>query len=239
MSNRQMTVAVIGAGGVLGRGIVAELALNGVQVIAHGLSRDELRRGLLDAQTGLDRAHEQGLLEDDFLPLPLADFVTLTTNIAEAITPADLIIEAIPERPAAKRAIYHEVLPRMRADAILATTTMSLSVTELSTNLPRGERFLGLRFFMPVVLIDDVELTPGLQTSDAALEQAKSFLLSINKVPVYKRPGELRFLRLEADEVQNRQKEAAQRRRLRLSAHSSQDDELRQLRQHLGLEGRK
>ncbi|WP_332611940.1 3-hydroxyacyl-CoA dehydrogenase NAD-binding domain-containing protein [Achromobacter sp. ESBL13] len=104
---------------------------------------------------------------------------------------ADIIIEAISEQPEAKRALYASLEPRMKADALLATNTSSLSLETLRSGLARPERLVGIHFFNPVAKMPLVEVVHAEGDSGEATARACAFVGQIDKLalPVKSAPG--------------------------------------------------
>ena len=104
---------------------------------------------------------------------------------------ADLVIEAISENPEAKRGLYQALEPRMKADALLATNTSSLSLETLRGGLARPERLVGIHFFNPVAKMPLVEVVHADGTAEATLARACAFVGQIGKLalPVRSAPG--------------------------------------------------
>jgi 3-hydroxyacyl-CoA dehydrogenase/enoyl-CoA hydratase/3-hydroxybutyryl-CoA epimerase len=96
---------------------------------------------------------------------------------------ADLIIEAVPENLDLKRKVYAGVEAKMRTDAILATNTSSIPLSELRAGLKRPERFLGLHFFNPVSRMQLVEVVSHDGTAPAVLTMGRAFLGHIDRLP--------------------------------------------------------
>ncbi|HUF86099.1 MAG TPA: 3-hydroxyacyl-CoA dehydrogenase NAD-binding domain-containing protein [Thermohalobaculum sp.] len=96
---------------------------------------------------------------------------------------ADLVIEAAPEKPELKRRIYFDLEPRLKAGAILATNTSSLSLKSLAEPLKRPQNFLALHFFNPVSRMPLVEVARHDATADAAFDRALAFTGALAKLP--------------------------------------------------------
>ncbi len=95
-----------------------------------------------------------------------------------------LVVEATVESLAAKQEVLSEIEARCGADALLATTTSSLSITELGSVLRRPDRLVGMHFFNPVHRMALVEVVGGLRTSPVSIERARSFAVSLGKEPL-------------------------------------------------------
>jgi 3-hydroxybutyryl-CoA dehydrogenase len=106
-----------------------------------------------------------------------------TTNRAD-LADCDIIIEAIIENVGEKKKMYASIDGVVKKDAIFASNTSSISVTELLTAVKRPERFIGMHFFNPVPLMKLVEVVRTIATSDDVYETAYSFAKKLGKVPV-------------------------------------------------------
>ncbi|MEJ2525762.1 MAG: 3-hydroxyacyl-CoA dehydrogenase NAD-binding domain-containing protein [Desulfuromonadales bacterium] len=96
---------------------------------------------------------------------------------------ADLVIEAVPEKIAIKQAVYEEIEPRLKPEAVLATNTSSIPLTELANILQDPGRFVGLHFFNPVAKMQLVEVVLQDRAQDAAIDRAKGFVGQIDRLP--------------------------------------------------------
>jgi 3-hydroxyacyl-CoA dehydrogenase/enoyl-CoA hydratase/3-hydroxybutyryl-CoA epimerase len=170
-------VHVVGAG-VMGGDIAAWCALRGLQVT---LQDRELK--LIEPALARARA-----LFEKRLPTPAERAQAserLRSDVAGVgVREADVLIEAIFEDLAAKRALYAACEPHMRAGALLATNTSSLTLETLSVTLRRPEQFVGLHFFNPVAQMPLVEVVHSAQTRPEALSAAMSFVRRIDKLPL-------------------------------------------------------
>ena len=156
-------VAVIGLG-LMGSGIVELVARSGRRVVAIEISQDFLDQGMARLHASLDKAVGRGKLtgaarEEILTRIRPAD------SVAAAVANADLVIEAIPERMDFKRTLFAELDEACRADAILATNTSSLSVTEIAGGTRYPARVAGLHFFNPAPVMKLVEVISTVLTS--------------------------------------------------------------------------
>ena len=106
------------------------------------------------------------------------------TTKAEDLADSDIIIEAIIENVPVKKALYTQLDGIVKKDAIFATNTSSISVTELLTATKRPEKFVGLHFFNPVPLMKLVEVVRTIATDEAVFETAFQFSKKLGKIPV-------------------------------------------------------
>jgi len=106
------------------------------------------------------------------------------TTKLEDLAPCELIVEAVVENIEAKRQVFSVLDKVVKPEAVLASNTSSLSITEIAATTSRPERVLGLHFFNPVPLMKLVEIIRALPTNDAAFDRAKEFVEQIGKTAV-------------------------------------------------------
>ncbi|EMA55905.1 3-hydroxyacyl-CoA dehydrogenase [Halococcus salifodinae DSM 8989] len=177
-------VAVLGAGN-MGHGITEVVAIAGYDVTMRDVEEEFVDSGYEDIEWSLDKLDEKGRIDesaDDVL-----DRIDITTDLETAVGDVDLVIEAAPERMALKQEIYGELDDFTPDDAILASNTSSLSITEIATAVDDPERVVGTHFFNPPVKMDLVEVIYGERTSDETAEAAHAFVESLDKTPIYVR----------------------------------------------------
>jgi 3-hydroxybutyryl-CoA dehydrogenase len=150
----------------IGREVTAELGEGARNRIGHFLTR-KVEKGQL----------EQGARDDAVARL------SLTTELDD-LAGCDLVIEAIVEELAPKRELFAELDRICRPDAILATNTSALSVTEIAAATARPERVVGMHFFNPAPLMPLVEIVRAELTADAPFEAAYAFGERIGKTPI-------------------------------------------------------
>jgi 3-hydroxyacyl-CoA dehydrogenase/enoyl-CoA hydratase/3-hydroxybutyryl-CoA epimerase len=170
-------VHVVGAG-IMGGDIAAWCALKGLEVTVQD-------RALQYVEPALARANE--LFRKRLKAPGDADAAAarLRVDLAGAeVGAADIVIEAIVEKVEAKRTLFGEIEPRLRAHALIATNTSSIRLEQLADALREPARFVGLHFFNPVASLPLVEVIAGEQTSDATLRTALSFVTRIGKLPL-------------------------------------------------------
>jgi 3-hydroxybutyryl-CoA dehydrogenase len=181
MARELKTVGVVGLG-TMGAGIAEVFARNGLSVV--GVERDEqaAARGRGHIQHSTDRAVKRGKLsvEDQ---QALFDRVTFATEL-EALADCDLVIEAVIERLELKREIFSALDKVVRDDAILATNTSSLSVTEISVATQRPRRVVGMHFFNPAPVQEFVEVIKTVITEPDVVEDVSALARRLDKVPV-------------------------------------------------------
>jgi 3-hydroxybutyryl-CoA dehydrogenase len=174
-------VAVIGLG-TMGAGIAEVLARGGLQVVAVEADPGALRRGMSILQRSLDRAVSRGRMTSDEQAAVLGR-VRPAGGFAEAAG-AGLAIEAVPERLEIKRQVFAELDRACRPDAILATNTSSLSVTEIAAGTQHPGRVVGLHFFNPAPVMRLVEVIDTVLAQEAAVTAAAGLAARLGKTCV-------------------------------------------------------
>ncbi len=178
------TVAVLGAGS-MGHGIAEVAALGGYRVVLRDVESDLVEDGYEQIEWSLGKLEEKGRIDES--ADEVLGRIDTTTDLGEAVGDADLVIEAAPESLDLKRDIFGDLDELAPDDAILATNTSSLSVTDISEAVDRPGRVVGLHFFNPPVKMDLVEVVYGEHTDDETAETAYAFAESVDKTPIYVR----------------------------------------------------
>jgi len=180
--------AVIGSG-VMGSGIAQWFAARGSEVLLRDVGADELAQGLRRAEKLFSEAQRRGLLSRREARAGMDRIVP--AEIAVQMQSVDLVVEAASENMEMKKAIFADLEERVRPEAILATNTSALSVTEIGRGLRHPARVVGLHFFNPVHRMKLVEVARGELSSDVAVATAVAFVQRIGKLPVVVRdqPG--------------------------------------------------
>jgi 3-hydroxybutyryl-CoA dehydrogenase len=170
-------VGVIGLG-AMGAGI-AQLAIEaGCKTVGRevGAARGEAARERI--AHFLTRKVEKGQIESFDIGL-----LSLTTDVAD-LADCDVVIEAAFEDLEVKRTLFRELEVALRPDAVIATNTSALSVTEIAAVLERPERAVGMHFFNPAPLMPLVEIVRAERTSDGAFETAYELGRTLGKTPI-------------------------------------------------------
>jgi 3-hydroxybutyryl-CoA dehydrogenase len=174
-------ILVAGAG-QMGAGIAQVSAVAGLDVVMIDVAEEFIARGMAGIEKGLGRLVEKGRMEAGARDAALARIATSTDMAAGA--GADLFIEAAPESMELKQGLFEKADATLRPDAILATNTSSLSVSQLAAFVTGPERFVGIHFFNPVPMMALVEVVRGDQTSDQTLAAAKAFAEAVGKTAI-------------------------------------------------------
>ncbi len=175
------TVGVVGLG-TMGAGIAQVCAQAGFDVVGREVSA-ELAARARDAIAGrLDRAVEKGKLGGEERDAALAR-VRTTTELAD-LAGCELVIEAIVEELAPKRELFRALEGVVAPQAILATNTSALSVTDIAAATVRPGRVVGLHFFNPAPVLPLVEVVRGELSAAGAVDAAYAFALALGKEPI-------------------------------------------------------
>ncbi len=182
-------VAVIGLG-LMGSGIAELIARSGRRVDAIEINQAFLDQGIARLHASLDRAVSRGKLTDTARDEILAR-IRPTDDVAAGVAGADLVIEAIPERMDLKQALFTQLDEACRADAILATNTSSLSITEIAGGTRYPDRVAGLHFFNPAPVMKLVEVISTVLTAPEIAGTLALLSRDLGKTPVKvtDRPG--------------------------------------------------
>jgi 3-hydroxybutyryl-CoA dehydrogenase len=173
-------VGVLGCG-LMGSGIAQVAATAGFDVTVLEVEQKFLDRGFAAIEKSLAKFAEKGTVKET--PQAIRGRLKGTTK-REDLADCDIIIEAIIENVEEKKKMYSSIDNIVRKDAIFASNTSSISITELLTSTKRPERFVGLHFFNPVPLMKLVEVVRTIATADDVYQTAYEFAKKLGKVPV-------------------------------------------------------
>ncbi|TDC29367.1 3-hydroxyacyl-CoA dehydrogenase family protein [Micromonospora sp. 15K316] len=181
MAREFTSVGVVGLG-TMGAGIVEVFARNGIDVVAVEISAAALERGQATLTRSTDRAVAKGKLDPADRDA-LLDRVTFAVGL-DALHAVDLVIEAVPEHLDLKQRIFAELDRVCKPDAILATNTSSLSVTEISVATSRPNQVIGIHFFNPAPVMKLVEVIRTVVTSAEVVADVEALCARLGKVDV-------------------------------------------------------
>lgn len=176
-------IAVLGAG-VMGHGIAQVAATAGYQVTVRDIAQEYLDNGLKGITKSLSRSVERERISQDEMDAVLSR-IKFTTDLKEAVSDAQLVVEAIPERMEIKHMVWKEVDQYAPKDAILASNTSSLSITEIASVVSNPERFIGMHFFNPPVIMKLIEVNQGEKTSEETVQTVMELSRKMGKTPVW------------------------------------------------------
>ena len=166
----------------MGAGIVEVFARNGLNVIGVEVSPEAVEKGKAALRHSTDRAVARGKLTERE-QTELLDRVRCTTDLA-GLAECDLVVEAVPEQLELKREVFAQLDQIVKPEAILATNTSSLSVTEISVATEHPRRVVGMHFFNPAQVLEFVEIVRTVITEDDVVEDVKALAERLGKMPV-------------------------------------------------------
>jgi 3-hydroxybutyryl-CoA dehydrogenase len=166
----------------MGAGIAEVLARGGLAVVGIEVNQDALERGRGHLEGSTGRAVKRGRLTED-AQREILGRVTLSTDFAD-LGDCDLVIEAVPERLDLKRRVFAELDRVCRDDAVLATNTSSLSVTDIAVTTGRPTKIVGVHFFNPAPVMKLVEVIATVLTEPAAVTRVAALVTGLGKTPV-------------------------------------------------------
>lgn len=175
-------IAVLGAG-VMGSGIAQVCATAGYEVYVRDIKQEFIDKAKDSIEKNLAKAVSKGKMTEQKAK-EIAGRLKYTLSVEEAVRDADLVIEAIPEVMDLKKSLFAEVQKFAKKECIFASNTSGLSITELGNATDRPEKFIGLHFFNPPVVMQLVEVVKGEKTSDETVKICVDFVKSIGKTPV-------------------------------------------------------
>jgi 3-hydroxybutyryl-CoA dehydrogenase len=176
------SIAVIGAG-TMGNGIAHVFAQAGFQVSLIDISEASLEKGVATIGKNLDRMVAKETISAEQKTQTLAN-ITTHTDMKAAVAQSDLVIEAATENIALKLKIFRDLDSYCKKDAILATNTSSISITQIAAATMRPEQVIGMHFMNPVPLMKLVEIIRGYSTTDAITESIMEMSKTLGKIPV-------------------------------------------------------
>lgn len=176
------TIAVLGAG-TMGHGIAQVCAQNGFQVKLEDIKEEFVQGGIERIRRFL-----QGSIEREKMTREEADVVLSrikgTVDLSEAVKDVELVIEAIVENMEMKKELFSRVDEISKREAVLASNTSILSITEMASVTGRPEKVVGMHFANPAQLMKPIEIIKGVSTSDDTVELIKSLTLRFGKTPI-------------------------------------------------------
>ncbi len=181
-------VGIIGAGN-MGSGIVQKTAQSGIEVVMVDINDEYVQRGMDNIKKTLEKGVEKKIFRPEQAEGILSK-ITGTTD-KSAVSDCDLVIEVIFENLEIKKQLFKELDGICGENTILASNTSSFAITELAAATNRPDRFIGLHFFYHPAMNRLLEIIPGEQTSEAAIELGNSYSNMIGKtgIAVKDKPG--------------------------------------------------
>lgn len=172
---------VVGSG-AMGSGIAQTAATHGIQVVMNDINEEFVAKGYNKIKKSLEKAVTKGRMTEEAKEEALANLTT-TVSLEDA-KDADFVIEAASENKDIKLGIFKQLDKICKPEAILASNTSSLPITEIAAATDKPDQVIGTHFFNPVPAMKLLEIVMGLQTSEATYEAALALGQQLEKVPV-------------------------------------------------------
>ncbi len=175
------TVGVLGTG-TMATGITEVCAKAGFDVVVRGRSKEKAEKVAASVSRSMQRMVDKGRMSEEDMVAALARIKP--THDLQDFADCDVVIEAVAEDLAIKKALFEELTPILKPEAVLSTTTSSLPIIDCAMVTDRPDRVIGLHFFNPAAIMKLVEIVPTVRTDDAVLEQSRAFVAKVAKVGV-------------------------------------------------------
>jgi 3-hydroxybutyryl-CoA dehydrogenase len=174
-------ISVIGSG-TMGNGIAHTFAQFGYPVVLIDIKDEFLTKALATITKNIDRQVAKGTITEDQKNATLKN-ITTSTDL-NAASDSDLVVEAATENAAIKKQIFVTLDKACKPEAILASNTSSISITEIAAFTKRADKVIGMHFMNPVPIMKLVEIIRGLATTNETYDTIKDITQKIEKVPV-------------------------------------------------------
>jgi 3-hydroxybutyryl-CoA dehydrogenase len=175
-------LAIIGSG-IMGSGVAQVSAMAGYDVVLQDINDQALGRAKSGIELSLEKLAAKGKITPAQVDAAVAG-IKFTADLNQAAKNADLVIEAVFENLEIKQELFKKLETLCRPDAILASNTSALPITEIASATGRGEKIIGIHFMNPVPLMKGVEIIRGQLTSDDTFETALAYVRKIGKEPI-------------------------------------------------------
>ena len=172
------SIGVIGAG-QMGNGIAHVCALAGLDVVMLDAKADALAKATAAMGRNMDRQVTKGAISEADRAAGLAR--VSTSGDYAAFGGCDLVIEAATEKEDVKRTIFRTLVPHLKASAIIASNTSSISITRLGAGTDRPDKFIGMHFMNPVPVMKLVEIIRGIATGEPTFQAVQALAVRLNK----------------------------------------------------------
>ena len=175
-------MTIVGSG-QMGHGIAEVFALSNYHVFLEDAFEDALKKAQKSIETSMEKLVKSGKLKEENRSAILSN-IKYSSNLEEAVKGSDLIIEGVPEIMDLKKDLLSKISEYARPDAIIGTNTSNFRITDLSKSVKNPERFVGLHFFNPPVLLKLVEVIKGESTSGKVFDEAFALMGKIGKTAI-------------------------------------------------------
>jgi 3-hydroxybutyryl-CoA dehydrogenase len=171
---------IVGSG-LMGSGIAQVCAQAGIDVFLYDIDTEALKKALANIEWSVNKFVQKGKVKEDGHTIMAR--IRTVSDFSEAKT-ADLIIEAVFEKVDLKREIFKKLDEVCAPEALIASNTSAIPITELAAVTGKPERVLGLHFFSPVPMMQAVEVIKGIATTDETAQKGREFVLQVGKEPI-------------------------------------------------------
>lgn len=175
-------ITVLGSG-IMGHGIAQVSAMSGYNVVLRDIEQQFLDKAMEKIRWSLEKLVTKEKITKQESDSILGRIKTIV-DLKEAVSGADLIIEAVPEIMELKKKVYSELDQVADKNTVFASNTSTLPITEIANTTSRPERFIGIHFFNPPQLMKLVEVIPGQKTGSEILNLTVDYVKSVKKEPV-------------------------------------------------------
>ncbi len=156
--------------GDMGKGIAQVCLMAGYNVTAVDVSDKIIQEGLEYNKTGFEKLEEKGKLPKGVTAVSIMEKLQVNKNLSDAVKDADLVIEAVLEKPDIKQQLCKEVIDNSPEHCIFASNTSSISITEIAQDSDKPENVVGMHFFNPAPLMRLIEVIKGDKTSEGTMD---------------------------------------------------------------------
>ena len=175
-------ITVIGAG-TMGNGIAHVFAINGFEVMLFDINEKALAKSIINIEKNINRQINKELLTPDAGRSSL-ERIQLVSNLEQAVTSADIVIEAATENESLKLQIFSSLSTLVSKETILATNTSSISIGKIAAVTKHPENVIGMHFMNPVPVMKLVEIISGYKTSEKTTAAIIQLSKKLGKTPV-------------------------------------------------------
>ena len=175
-------LAVLGAGD-MGHGIAELAAIKGFEVRVRDVSQDVLDRAAAAVRKSLDKLVQKSRISQEAADSAFGR-IRFTSDLADAVGQADLVIEAVPEKLSLKQQVFAEVEAAAPEHCVFASNTSAMRIREIGEKMRDSSRLVGMHFFNPVMLMDLIEIIPGPESSETAVKAVEDVSRRLGKTVV-------------------------------------------------------
>ncbi len=175
-------ITVLGSG-IMGHGIAQVAATAGCNVSLRDIKKEFLDSAMQKIRWSLDKMVQKGKIDSENADA-IYGRITPHTDLAKAVAECDMVIEAVPEIMDLKKKVYAELESSAPENAVFASNTSTLPITEIASTITKPERFVGIHFFNPPQLMKLVEIIPGEKTDSKVTKETIEFVKFVGKESV-------------------------------------------------------